>query len=266
MLMADAGALWRAEQAGLFQPVTDTGAGAADPRGHLRDPEGRWWGFSRRARVIAYDRAKVRPDEVAGYEQLADPRVQGQGLRPLVRQRLQPVLDGRADRALGQAPGAGLGQGRGGQHGAPSPRAATSTRSARSRRRLRGGPDQHLLLPAPGRSTDDGDKAVAAKLALSFPEQAGAGTHVNISGGGLAAHAPHRDGGDPLPGVPYRATRRSASSPGANHEYPGRRIGAKRRAGRRRLSPTSRPIRCRWPSTAGARPRRSRCSTEAGWR
>src|SRR5690606_34069145 len=42
-----------------------------------RQAEGRWFGFSRRARVIAYDKEKVQPDEVASYEQLAGPRFRG---------------------------------------------------------------------------------------------------------------------------------------------------------------------------------------------
>ncbi|HEX6866598.1 MAG TPA: extracellular solute-binding protein, partial [Caulobacteraceae bacterium] len=64
VLMADAGALWRAQQAGLFQPVVTPVLESRIPI-HIRETTGLWWGFSRRARVIAYDKAKVRPDEVA---------------------------------------------------------------------------------------------------------------------------------------------------------------------------------------------------------
>ena len=66
VIIADAGSLWRAEQAGVFQRVKDAELDARIPAG-LRDPQGRWWAFSRRARVIAYDKARVKPEEVATY-------------------------------------------------------------------------------------------------------------------------------------------------------------------------------------------------------
>ena len=37
------------------------------------------------------------------------------------------------------------------------------------------------------------DRDVAAKTGLVFPDQAGAGAHVNISGAGVTAHAKRRD-------------------------------------------------------------------------
>ena len=68
-------------------------------------------------------------------------------------------------------------------------------------------------------SVNPGDKAVAAKVTLSFPEQAGAGTHVNISGGGVAAHAPHRD--EAIQFLEFLTSEEAqAIFAGANHEYP----------------------------------------------
>ena len=55
---ADAGALWRAQEAGLLQPVTSTALSAAIPA-NLRDPQGHWFGLARRARVVAYDTTKL---------------------------------------------------------------------------------------------------------------------------------------------------------------------------------------------------------------
>ena len=39
---------------------------------------------------------------------------------------------------------------------------------------------------------DAGDREIARKLTLGFPSLNGQGSHVNISGGGVAAHAPNR--------------------------------------------------------------------------
>lgn len=44
---------------------------------HLRDPEKRWFGLSKRARVIAVSRERVAQGEIARYEDLADPKWAG---------------------------------------------------------------------------------------------------------------------------------------------------------------------------------------------
>jgi iron(III) transport system substrate-binding protein len=45
------------------------------------------------------------------------------------------------------------------------------------------------------RSADPAEKAASLKVGLSFPNQATTGTHVNVSGGALAAHAPNKANG-----------------------------------------------------------------------
>ncbi|MCX8497776.1 MAG: extracellular solute-binding protein, partial [Caulobacteraceae bacterium] len=68
-------------------------------------------------------------------------------------------------------------------------------------------------------SPDAADKAAAARVALSFPEQAGVGTHTNVSGGGLAAHAPNKAAA--IKFLDYLASDEAqAIFAGANHEYP----------------------------------------------
>jgi len=76
LITVDAGRLWRADQLGLFQPVQSAVLDSRIPSS-FRDPAGHWFGFSMRARVIAYDRTKVKPGEITTYEQLADPRWRG---------------------------------------------------------------------------------------------------------------------------------------------------------------------------------------------
>ena len=75
-ITVDAGRLWRAEQFDLFQPLDSPVLNARIPA-QLRTPAGTWFGFSNRARVIAYNRKTVRPEEVATYEDLAHPRFKG---------------------------------------------------------------------------------------------------------------------------------------------------------------------------------------------
>src|SRR5688500_4584122 len=76
MITVDAGRLWRAEQLGLFQPIKSATLEGRIPS-HLREPGGHWFGFSSRARVIAYNKDKVRPGEISSYEELAEPKWKG---------------------------------------------------------------------------------------------------------------------------------------------------------------------------------------------
>ena len=77
LLIVDAARLWQAQQLGLFQPVKSEVLAQRIPT-KFRDPAGNWDGFSYRARVIIYDKAKIKPQDVATYESLADPKLKGQ--------------------------------------------------------------------------------------------------------------------------------------------------------------------------------------------
>ena len=76
LLTVDAGRLWRADEAGLFQPVESEILEARIPE-NLRHPDGHWHGLSQRVRVIFYDKSKVDPADIQTYEALADPKFEG---------------------------------------------------------------------------------------------------------------------------------------------------------------------------------------------
>ena len=76
LLTVDAGRLYQADQAGLFQPVESDDLEDRVPE-NLRHPDGHWFGFSTRARVIFYDKAKVDPADIPTYASLADPKLKG---------------------------------------------------------------------------------------------------------------------------------------------------------------------------------------------
>jgi iron(III) transport system substrate-binding protein len=75
LLIVDAARLWSAQQQGLFQPVKTATLADRIPA-TMRDPDGNWYGFSSRARVIVYNKAAVKPGS-STYESLADPRNKG---------------------------------------------------------------------------------------------------------------------------------------------------------------------------------------------
>src|SRR5918994_6366497 len=76
LITVDAGRLWRADEAGLLQPVSSPVLEEAIPA-ELRHPDGKWFGLSQRLRGIVYTKDRVDPSEIRRYEDLADPKWQG---------------------------------------------------------------------------------------------------------------------------------------------------------------------------------------------
>ena len=64
LLTVDAGRLWRAEQAGLFAPVSSEIIDERIPS-HLRHPEGLWFGISKRARIVIFNKETGAPQGLA---------------------------------------------------------------------------------------------------------------------------------------------------------------------------------------------------------
>ncbi len=76
-MTVDASNLAVAAEQGIFAELDSPVLEEAVPA-NLRDPEGRWFALSQRARTIVYHPDRVAPDEVpTTYEELADPRWQG---------------------------------------------------------------------------------------------------------------------------------------------------------------------------------------------
>jgi iron(III) transport system substrate-binding protein len=191
LITVDAGRLWRAEQMGLLQPVTSAVLEKRIPAS-FREPGGRWFGFSMRARVIAYAKARVQAAEVPTYESLAEPKWKGRLCVRSSSNIYNLSLMGALIERLGEAQAQGW---------------ANAVR-ANMARDPKGGDTDQLKAVAAGecdvaisnhyyyarlvRSAKPEDRAVADKVGIVFPNQAGRGAHVNVSGAGVLRTAPHR--------------------------------------------------------------------------
>jgi iron(III) transport system substrate-binding protein len=191
VLLVDAARLWRAQIEGLFQPIDSKILSERIPA-QFRANDGSWYGFSTRARVIVYDKAKVRPQEVDSYEKLADPINKGRvctrsGSHPYMLSLLGAMVE-RSGEAAAEAWARGM--------------------VANMARPPRGGDTDQIRAVASGecgvaltnsyywvrllRSDDPKDREVVQRVGFLWPNQATSGAHVNISGGGVARHAPNR--------------------------------------------------------------------------
>ena len=192
LITVDAGRLWRAQEAGVFQGVDSTVLNERIPA-HLRDPEGHWFGLSKRARVIVYNKAAGRPAGLSRYEDLAAPGLSGKICMRSSGNIYNLSLLGALIEHNGE--------------GSASEWAGGVV--ANFRREPQGNDTAQLRAVAAGEcevsvantyyigrllgSDDPQDQAVADGVGVLFPNQEDRGTHVNISGAGVTRHAPHRD-------------------------------------------------------------------------
>ena len=192
LITVDAGRLWRAEQAGLFQPVKSALLESRLPAS-FREPSGNWFGFSLRARVIAYNKTKVKPGELQAYEDLADPKWKRRVCMRSSSNIYNLSLMGALIDHLGEA-------------GAEAWARGVRANLARD---PKGGDTDQLKSVAAGecdvtisnqyyfarlaRSQKAEERAIADRIGVVFPNQSSWGTHVNISGAGVLKHAPNRE-------------------------------------------------------------------------
>ena len=188
---ADAGRLWRADQAELLSAVDSDVLNERIPA-HLRDPEGHWFGISTRARVIFYAKETVE-NPPKTYAELADPKYKGMvcvrsGSNIYMLSLLASYIahngeeaaeqwaQGLKDNLARDPQGGDTDQLRGLVSGECQIAVANTYYFARG-----------LAENVSGLSEG------IDKIGVVFPDQDGNGTHVNVSGVGVAAHAPDRD-------------------------------------------------------------------------
>jgi iron(III) transport system substrate-binding protein len=191
VITVDAGRLWRAQENGLLQPLKSTVLEEAIPA-NLRDPEGHWFALSKRARVLVYAKDRVKPTDLKSYEDLADPKWKG---RVLVRSSTavyNQSLTGAVLAADGEAKTAEWIRGLVANFARPPRGGDTDQITAAAAGEGDVAIVNHYYYARLATSSKPEDKAVAAKVALFFPNQDGRGTHVNISGAGIAANAPNK--------------------------------------------------------------------------
>lgn len=191
IMTVDIGNLWRADDAGILAAEQVPGA-TRQISAELRHPDGKWYAVSTRARVIVYRKDKVQPSEIAGYEDLADPKWKG---RLLVRSSNHVYNQSLVASFL--------------HHIGPDRTAQWVAKiSENLARKPEGGDTDQIKGVAAGigdvaivnsyyvarimKSTKPEDQAVAAKIGVVFPNQKDRGTHINVSGVAIAKHAPHR--------------------------------------------------------------------------
>ncbi len=192
-ITVDAGRLFRAKQAGVFATIHDQALNDAVPA-HLRDPQGQWIGLSQRARVIFYAKDRIKPAELATYEDLASDkwrkRLCIRGSSNIYNQSLLASIIAADGKQAAQQWANGV--------------------VRNMARPPQGGDRDQIKAAAAGQcdlavantyyygkmlsSKKDAAQLKAAQaMGLFWPNQKGRGAHVNISGAGVTRYAKNRE-------------------------------------------------------------------------
>lgn len=191
-IAADVGRLEKAQEEGILQPVTSETLKKQVPA-ELRDSKDFWTGITVRARVIVYAKDKVKAGEIKSYDDLARPEWKG---RVLARSSSNIYNQSLLASFIAN-------------HGEEKATQWAQAFRANMAREPEGSDRDQMRAVAAGladacivntyyvgllaNSADPKDREVAAKLAVCFPDQAGKGTHINISGAGVCKHSPNKE-------------------------------------------------------------------------
>lgn len=218
LITVDAGRLVRAKDKGLLQGIqSDFINKTVAP--HLKDEDNQWFGLTKRARVIVYDKEKVDPSTLSTYEALGN------------EQWKNKILIRSSSNIYNQSLLASI-IANDGQEKADEWTAAMINNFARSPK----GNDRDqvkAILAGEGElaiintyylgkllNSDNPEEVKAGEaVAVFFPNQADRGTHINVSGIGVAKHAPNK--ANAIKFIEYLLSKEAQETfAKANYEYP----------------------------------------------
>lgn len=191
-LTVDTSRLQRAADMGVLQPLDNDMLAERIPA-NLRDDDNLWFGFSQRARIIFYDIDRVLTPPVT-YLDLADPAYEGMicirsSTNTYNQTLLASIIENYGEQAARDwAAGIVANMARDPQGGDTD-----QLRGLVSGECDISVSNTYYMARAIRRDVDGLSAEDRANIAWVFPDQAGNGAHVNLSGGGIAANAPNLD-------------------------------------------------------------------------
>lgn len=215
LVTVDAGRLYRAVDAGVLAPITSETLSDRVPE-NLRHPEGLWFGLSTRARIIIANKETVDTSRLTSYADLADPAYKGQicmrSSSNIYNISLLSSVIAHEGEEAAQSWANGI--------------------VANFKRPPQGNDSANIESVANGEcgisvvntyylARYEDKPEVFDKLTIIFPNQGEGetGTHVNVSGAGLAKNAPNKQ--NAIKFMEYLTTRQAQQYfANGNNEYP----------------------------------------------
>lgn len=218
LLTSDAGRLVRAHQKGLLQPA-DSDALIQNVPDKFRATDNAWFGLTKRARIFVYHPNRVDSSKLSTYKDLASDKWNGRILARssgnIYMQSLLASIIANSDYETGVE-------------------WATAVHNNLARDPKGNDRDQVKAIAAGEgdiaivntyyigkmvNSENPIEKEAGEMVEVFFPNQDGRGTHINISGGGITAHAPNKENAVKLLEFLTRKDIQQRFADG-NYEYP----------------------------------------------
>ncbi len=192
LITVDAGRLSRAKDDGLLQSIESELLVSSIPS-HLRDVDNQWFGLTKRARIIAYAKDRVKIEDLSTYEDLVNEKWKGKILvrssSNIYNQSLMAsmIANNGEEAAKGWAKGIVANMAR-------SPKGSDRDQIKAV---VAGEGDLAIVnsyyVGKMLNSPDDEEVKIAKQVGIFFPNQEDNGTHINISGAGVAKYAPNKE-------------------------------------------------------------------------
>ena len=192
LITVDAGRLYRAQSKDLLQPIQSEIL-KTNIASEYREKNGYWYGLTYRARIIAYAKERVNPEDIKTYEDLASSKWKNK----VVIRSSENVYNQSLLASIILA------------NGEEKAKEWTEGVVANMARNPKGSDRDQVKAVASGEGDiaivntyyiglmlDDSnveERKAGESVGVIFPNQDGRGTHINISGIGVTKHAPNRD-------------------------------------------------------------------------
>ena len=192
ILLVDAARLGKGDSEGLFKPIKSTLLESAIPSTLRAKPSSEgttWFGFSTRARVVVYNKLKVKKEDVDTYEELADPKNKGLLCTRSGSHPYNLSLFGAMTEHLGEVRTEAWLKGLVTNMARPPKGGDTDQIKAVASGECGVGLSNTYYLARIMRSSAPEDKQIMDSIGVVFPNQQSWGTHVNVAGAAVARNA-----------------------------------------------------------------------------
>ncbi|MEM6684781.1 MAG: Fe(3+) ABC transporter substrate-binding protein [Bacteroidota bacterium] len=218
LITVDAGRLVRAKDKGLLQSVTSEKLNTIIPT-NMRDEDNQWFALTKRARVIVYSKDRVRPTQLSTYEDLASDtwkkkilirssgNIYNQSLMAsIIEHNGQEAAKNWAEKVVGNMARSPQGNDRDQVKAIVAGEGDVGVVNTYYIGKLLNSKNPEEVKAGNG-------------VGIFFPNQDGRGTHVNISGAGVAKYAPNKE--NAVKFIEYLASKEAQEVfAKANYEYP----------------------------------------------
>lgn len=192
LITVDAGRLYRAKTSDLLQTIASKILDSIIPS-HLKDKDNQWFALTKRARAIAYAKDRVNPDELSTFEALTEEKWQN---KLLIRSSGNIYNQSLLASIIAN-------------HGEDYAKKWVGGIVKNMARTPRGNDRDQVKAVAAGEgdlaivntyyiglmenSSNPEEVQVTQSIGLFFPNQESTGTHINVSGAGVAKYAPNKE-------------------------------------------------------------------------